>query len=380
MNDDSGVRLTLPFLLKCGYISPGVKGLQEFLAAVQEVITNDVKRTDESICDFYDERVRITTPCDTDFFSVDVRYAGERQRAYQSDEGKGLVILVHGLESNSNSSLSTDLGQAYVNQGFDFACINFRGCCGTPNDTINSYHLGFTDDLKHLLKTINDLWSKGEEYEDRPIYLSGFSLGTNVVVKCLGELGEDALSLYNVRGAAVGAAPFDNKLNNLRIDSPGFNKEVYGRNFLKSMKRKAKDKLDQQCDSDPNTDLFDYGRAMSAETIAEYENAYICKVYGFEDNIDYYERTSCKYFLPGVAVPLYLVNAEDDPFFDPSCFPIEEGVDGGGKAPIKMVRTKHGGHLGNLFHQRREGESVPQTSWMPTELARFVRHVHECTE
>lgn len=56
---------------------------------------------------------------------------------------------------------------------------------------------------------------------------------------------------------------------------------------------------------------------MSATTIAEFENAFLPSIYGFKDNIDYYRSTSCYYFLPGVAVPLYILNAADDPFFDP---------------------------------------------------------------
>jgi predicted alpha/beta-fold hydrolase len=60
-------------------------------------------------------------------------------------------------------------------------------------------------------------------------------------------------------------------------------------------------------------------------------------------------------------------------------YPVEASVDGGNVAPIKMVRTKHGGHLGFMFHQLSETEMMVKrpASWMPLELARFVRHVHE---
>ena len=61
----------------------------------------------------------------------------------------------------------------------------------------------------------------------------------------------------------------------------------------------------------------DYNRVMAATTIAEFDDAAIAKIYGFKDNIDYYRSTSCYYYLPGVAVPLFILNAADDPFFDP---------------------------------------------------------------
>lgn len=105
--------------------------------------------------------------------------------------------------------------------------------------------------------------------------------------------------------------------------------------------------------------------------------AFIAPIYGFQDNIDYYRCSSCYYYLPGVAVPLYIINAEDDPFFDPNFFPTEESVDGGALAPIKLVRAKHGGHLGFMFHQlhKKEKDHDAVASWMPLELSRFIRHV-----
>ena len=117
---------------------------------------------------------------------------------------------------------------------------------------------------------------------------------------------------------------------------------------------------------------------MRATAIADFDDSFIAPVYGFESNIDYYRQSSCVYFLDGIAVPTFIVNAGDDPFFDPTFHPIDKSVDGGGKAPIKMVRTQFGGHLGYLFHRLSDAEKQEKrtSSWMPTELARFVRHIH----
>ena len=129
------------------------------------------------------------------------------------------------------------------------------------------------------------------------------------------------------------------------------------------------------------TNAFDYPRTMSATSIADFDDAFIAPVYGFESNIDYYRQSSCLYFLDGIAVPTLIVNAGDDPFFDPEFFPWDKSVDGAGQAPIKMVRTEHGGHLGFLFHRPSEleiQEGWPRaSSWMPHELGRFIRHVQD---
>ena len=366
----------------CAYVADsGIGGIAKVINALLDVKS---KEDTSKLCTYYDERQRVTTSCQQDFFSVDIKYAGERKTQYQSTDSKGLVILIHGLESNSNSSLSTDMAEAYIQDGFDVAFLNFRGCCGEPNDTIGGYHLGFTDDLLHFLTLIRNKFETEDNFDKRPVYLSGFSLGANVVIKCLGELGDAAMSLYNIHGAAVTGAPFDAEKNILKVDAPGFNNIVYGGSFLKTMKQRAQFQLEQFCDGDPDTDKFDYKGCMSATTIAEYENAFLPNVYGFEDNIDYYRCTSCYYFLGGVAVPLLIINAGDDPFFDPDFFPIEKSVDGGNDdaPPIKMERTEFGGHLGYMAHQPSDIEKKRKqsTSWMPMELSRFISHVHSYTE
>ena len=297
---------------ECAYITDtGWGGLTKVLTALSNL------QASEDVCNFWDERQRIPSSCGQDFYTVDIKYTGKRKTKFQSDQSKGIVVLIHGLESNSNSSLSTDLGQAYVDDGFDVVCINFRGCCGSPNDSLGGYHLGFTDDLRHFLHLMSELWESNDDFDKRPVYLSGFSLGANVVVKCLGELEDVAMSLYNVHGAAVVGAPFDAERNVQQVDAPGFNRVIYSRNFLKTLKKRAQLQLDRFCDSDPLTPLFDYNRVMAATTIAEFDDAAIAKIYGFKDNIDYYRSTSCYYYLPGVAVPLFILNAADDPFFDP---------------------------------------------------------------
>ena len=68
---------------------------------------------------FWDARETIETP-DGDFFHVDTKYA--------NDETASMVIMLHGLESNSDSDLSRQIASACVANGMSFACVNFRSC------------------------------------------------------------------------------------------------------------------------------------------------------------------------------------------------------------------------------------------------------------
>jgi uncharacterized protein len=326
---------------------------------------------------FWERRQRIDTP-DGDFFHVDYKYHSDDSDA--SPSSKGIVVIVHGLQSSSNSSLSVDLGRAFSNQGFDVACVNFRGCSGEPNSSLRAYHLGFTDDLIQLLGMLNS-----NELKPPPIFLSGFSLGANVVLKALGELGGLAFTDYNIYGAAVSGAPFDNERNIAFVQQAGFNKLAYNDSLLKSLKMTAFRQLERQSQSKEAMTLS-IDEIASATTISALESALIAPVFGFRDNVDYYRKTNCVNFLDNIAIPTLIMNAGDDPFFDPSFFPWEKSCESSSRRddhnPIKMVRTEHGGHLGFMFHQISKEENELQSSdvevsFMPGELARFVSHVFD---
>ena len=68
---------------------------------------------------FWDARETIETP-DGDFFHADTKYA--------ADETASMVIMLHGLESNSDSDLSKQIASACVANGMSFTCVNFRSC------------------------------------------------------------------------------------------------------------------------------------------------------------------------------------------------------------------------------------------------------------
>jgi predicted alpha/beta-fold hydrolase len=79
--------------------------------------------------------------------------------------------------------------------------------------------MGFTTDIDRLVEVLN------ERYPNKNIYLCGFSLGGNVLLKFLGEQGEQA-EKRRIKGAAVTCVPFDPAACHLKIDV-GFNRAIY---------------------------------------------------------------------------------------------------------------------------------------------------------
>ena len=108
-------------------------------------------------------RERWSTP-DGDFVDIDFLDSN-------ADLTRGIVLLYHGLESTTNAPLTVRQAFALAEQGFDVAAVCFRGCSGEDNLTPGAYHLGFTDDIRYIAKTLH------EQMPARKIFLSGTSLG-----------------------------------------------------------------------------------------------------------------------------------------------------------------------------------------------------------
>ena len=162
---------------------------------------------------------------DGDFFYADFTHVNQ-------EGDTPVVVVLHGLESNPDGPLVIKMAEAFHDKGFTCCLVAFRGCTGEENQTPGAYHVGFTKDVKQVTQYLK------EQYPNKKIYLSGFSLGGNVALKYLGELGEKA-EAENIGGAAVACVPFDPVQSHYKLDAPGFSRIVYSGNFLATLKKKA---------------------------------------------------------------------------------------------------------------------------------------------
>ena len=84
---------------------------------------------------FWQNRERIETP-DGDWFHADSLMV--------SDEDAPTVVIVHGLESSTNSPAVREMAVAFRAQGMNVVGLNFRGCSGEANDTVGAFSFGRT--------------------------------------------------------------------------------------------------------------------------------------------------------------------------------------------------------------------------------------------
>src|SRR5690606_439528 len=169
---------------------------------------------------------------------------------------------------------------------------------GEPNRQLRSYHSGETTDLQFVLSR---LFALGHA----PLFVVGYSLGANVLLKWFGELGDAVPVPAPVLAAAAVSAPFDLGVCAAQCDVR------YGglitRSFLRTLIPKALAKAAQF------PGVIDAAAVRRCRTFAAFDTLVTAPLHGFTDNEHYWRTQSCAQFLAGIRRPTLLVNAADDP-------------------------------------------------------------------
>lgn len=250
----------------------------------------------------YDRRERIETP-DDDFLDLDWAESTS-SAAPETEEGRRVTVLVHGLEGSTDRTYMRGMARALVRRGWDVCALNLRSCSGEMNRQVTSYHSGKTEDLALVIAHVLD-----QGYST--IALVGFSLGGNITLKYLGERGPDLDD--RIRRVVTVSVPVDLKASLHQISR--LRNWHYTQYFLRSLRRKIRTKAEQHPDAVHTEPLED------VRTLRDYDEAYTAPLHGFRDADDYYVRASSKPLLANITVPTLLVNAANDPFLTASCYP-----------------------------------------------------------
>ena len=174
------------------------------------------------------DRVRWTTP-DADFVDVDwLRGSGTPDSP--------LLVLFHGLEGSSGSHYAQAFADWARHHGWRFALPHFRGCSGELNRAPRAYHSGDFEEIGWML-------DRCRAEHSGPMLAVGVSLGGNALLRWAEEAGDTAAKTLSAVAAV--SSPLDLAAGGHAIGR-GFNRQVYTRMFLRSMKPKALAKLDRK--------------------------------------------------------------------------------------------------------------------------------------
>lgn len=245
-----------------------------------------------------------------------------------------IVLVLHGLEGSVNSPYAKGMLHAIQQQGWRGVFMHFRGCSGEMNRHPQSYHSGDTKDVAKIVEVLQS------REKCKQIAAVGFSLGGNVLLKWLGELGA-----HTPLCAAVGiSVPFELSKTAARIQQ-GFSR-VYQQHFMRTLCRKIRDKFEVR----PSP--IELPVLEELRSLREFDDKVTAPLHGFASAEDYYQKSSCRQFLKNIAVPTLLLQAKDDPFMTTDLLPEEYEL----SPNVKLELSEQGGHVGFI------GGTVP---WRP---------------
>ena len=268
-------------------------------------------------------RERWTTP-DQDFVDVDFCEAAA------SDSAKPLLVLFHGLEGSSSSHYAEAFADWAVQNECDLAIPHFRGCSGTLNTAPRAYHSGDHAEIDFFLRK----FKQQADAAQRPgLVAAGVSLGGNALMRWAGEHGKEAQK--QVKAVASICSPLDLAASGKAIGE-GFNRQVYTRMFLRSMKPKALAKLKQ------HPGLFDAQRLLASKDLYEFDNVFTAPLHGFQNTDDYWRRASALPLMANIQIPALALNALNDPFIPAHSLPSTHTV----SPCVELWQPPHGGHVG----------------------------------
>jgi uncharacterized protein len=260
-------------------------------------------------------RERWATP-DADF--IDVDWLGDAAST-------PLLVLFHGLEGTSASHYARAFAHWARDNGWRFCVPHFRGCSGELNLAPRAYHSGDFEEIGWILQRLRTL-------HQGPMVAIGISLGGNALLRWAEEAGDSAAAI--TRAVAAVSSPIDLAASGRSIGR-GFNRQVYTRMFLRTMKAKALRKLVQ------HPGLFSRERMLAARDLYQFDDVFTAPLHGFRDTDDYWARGSAQPHLHRIRIPALVLNARNDPFVPAASLPRQ--------APspnVTLWQPEQGGHVG----------------------------------
>lgn len=264
------------------------------------------------------------------------------------DEGKPIVILLHGLGGGITSTYIKDLMTAISQCGFRPVLMHYRGASGVPNRLPKGYHSGETGDIGYVAGVLKERCKS-------PLACVGFSIGGNILIKWLGETGSD-----NPLSAAVAVSvPFELPAVADKL-MQGFS-QVYQQYLLRKLIKDKKIKFSTM----PSP--IDLSGLDSISNFWEYDSLVTAPIFGFADVHEYYRKSSSRQYLPGITVPTLIIHAEDDPFMTPKVVPQVNEL----SKSTQLNLSPKGGHVGFICGNT---PGIPEY-WLDRRIPAFLKSI-----
>jgi uncharacterized protein len=263
------------------------------------------------------------------------------------------LLLLHGLEGSGDSEYIQGCAEKGLVAGFNVIRLNQRNCGGTERLTSTLYHSGRSGDFQAVLLELIELDELPE------IFVAGFSMGGNLVLKMAGEFGASAPQ--QLRGiVAINPALDLAACANALARPRNF---IYNRHFVRRLKRRMRHKAGLFPDVYVTNGLAK--RIRRIRSVRQFDEEITARFCGFAGADDYYARSSAMNVLEAIRVPTLIIAAQDDPFVPFSSFERDALRE---NPNIRLVAPRHGGHC--AFISQEDG---PERFWAEARLVEFCK-------
>lgn len=218
---------------------------------------------------------------------------------WQTDRDKRPTIIAwHGIEGSTSSNYMQATAEKGFRAGFNVIRVNFRNCGGTEHLTSTIYHGGLSADLGAVVKELIE-----EDHVSR-MFLVGYSLGGNLVLKLAGEYGDNPPR--GILGICAVSPSVDLSTSaDLIMKRSNW---IYHQDFMRRLKKRIR------TNHKLYPELYDISELGQARTIKEFDDRFTARAHGFANADDYYYRSSSLRVVDKIRIPTLIIHAEDDPF------------------------------------------------------------------
>ena len=238
------------------------------------------------------------------------------------------VVLVHGLTGCETSAYMMATAAALLDRGHPVVRLNLRGAGPSRRLCRGQYHAGRTEDLADALAGLTD------RLPAPPQAVVGYSLGGNLLLKYLGEVGQGA----PIRAAVSVSAPIDLAATAAQMMRP--RNRIYQYWLLARMRRESTAFAAALTPEQKRA-------AWSARTVYDFDDRFVAPRNGFGTAERYYNTCSAKPVLMGVSIPTLVIHSLDDPWIPAAMY---RDVAWSRNVMLTPKLTRAGGHVG--FHDR----------------------------
>lgn len=239
------------------------------------------------------------------------------------------VILIHGLGGSAHGGYLVRIASKLFARGIRTIRVNLRGVQEGENLSELPYHSGRSDDIREVIAF----------FKDSPLYVIGFSLGGNLILKMGGERELPVRKL-------IAVSPVLN-LKSTQKKIASFKILPYEAYFLKHMETYSKK----------------WTEHLKIQSILDFDERVIAPLWGFKNAQDYYSQSSSLPFIPKIKNETQILMAKDDPFIDYSPLlhvPLPKNV--------HVYLTEHGSHMAFIGDTKK----IYNYFWMDETLQNWI--------